>query len=55
MTKIPRTFRIDQELSRALDKITVYPITLTYHVEQALSQYKPIKSLIKKEKDDDVA
>jgi hypothetical protein len=45
MTKVSRTFRLDQELSKALDKITVYPITLTYHVEQALAQYKPIKML----------
>lgn len=50
MTKINRTFRVDKELSRALDKITVYPITLTYHVECALAQYKPIKALIKKER-----
>lgn len=49
MIKVSRTFRIDKDLSTKLDKITEYPITLTYHVEQALAQYKPIKALIKKE------
>ena len=51
MTKINRTFRLDQELSRALDKICVRHGDKTYHLEQALSQYKPIKALIKKEKE----
>ena len=47
MTKVSRTFRIDIELSRQLDKITVPPYTYTWHLEQAIANYGPIKKLIK--------
>lgn len=53
MTKVSRTFRIDRKLSKALDKITEYPITLTYHIEQALAQYEPIRAAIIAEKPKD--
>ena len=51
MTKINRTFRLDKELNRALDKICVRYGDKTYHIEQALSNYGPIKVLIEKEKE----
>ena len=47
MTKVSRTFRIDQKLSTALDKLYTRHGDNTYHVEQALSQYGPIKALEK--------
>ena len=48
MTKINRTFRLDSELSEALDKICVRHGDKTYHVEKALRAYPPIKKLIPK-------
>lgn len=39
MTKVSRTFRLDQSLSKKLDKITVPPYTYTWHLEQALKAY----------------
>ena len=39
MTKVSRTFRIDQELSKALDKLHKRQGDYTYHVEQALKAY----------------
>ena len=47
MTKVSRTFRIDQKLSTALDKLYTRHGDNTFHVEQALSQYGPIKALEK--------
>ena len=45
MTKVSRTFRIDQKLSTALDKLYTRHGDNTYHVEQALSTYLPIMLL----------
>jgi len=39
MTKINRTFRLDKELSRALDKICVRHGDKTYHIERSLKEY----------------
>lgn len=39
VTKINRTFRLDQELSRALDKICVRHGDKTYHIERSLKDY----------------
>lgn len=47
MTKVSRTFRIDQKLSNALDKIYTRYGDITFHVEQALKDYPPIKEVIK--------
>ena len=47
MTKVSRTFRIEQKLSKALDKLYTRHGDNTYHLEQALSQYGPIKALDK--------
>ena len=41
MAKVNRTFRLDIELSRALDKICVRYGDKTYHVENALRAYIP--------------
>jgi hypothetical protein len=41
MTKVNRTFRLDRELSKALDKICVRYGDKTYHVESALRAYIP--------------
>ena len=41
MTKINRTFRLDKELSRALDKICVRHGDITWHLEGALRAYIP--------------
>lgn len=49
MTKSPRTFRIDQDLSSALDRLHKRQGDHTYHVEQALRAYPPIKKLLKGE------
>jgi hypothetical protein len=48
MAKVSRTFRLDQDLSKKLDKITVPPYTYTWHIEQALNGYGPIKGLAPK-------
>lgn len=39
MTKVSRTFRIDIELSKKLDKVTIPPYTYTWHIEKALEAY----------------
>jgi len=52
MTKVSRTFRIDQALSTALDKVrhthrnkvTNATESITHHIEHALAQYGPIKA-----------
>ena len=41
MTKVSRTFRLDIELSSALDKICVRYGDKTYHIENALRAYIP--------------
>ena len=46
MTKVNRTFRIDQELSKALDKLFTRHGDNTYHIECAMAQYAPIKAII---------
>ena len=46
MTKVSRTFRIDKKLSTALDIIYTRHGDNTYHLECALSQYKPIKDVL---------
>ena len=45
MTKVNRTFRLDQDLSQKLDKICVRHGDVTWHIEQALNGYGPIKKL----------
>ena len=51
MSKVSRTFRIDRELSRRLDKITIPPYTFTWHIEKALEDYLPNKTqVVKSEK-----
>ena len=45
MTKVSRTFRLDQDLSKKLDKICVRHGDVTWHLEQALNGYGPIKLL----------
>lgn len=47
MNKSPRTFRIAQDLSNALDQIHKRQGDHTYHVEQALRAYPPIKKILK--------
>lgn len=47
MSKTRRTITMDSEISTALTKICVRHGDATYHVEQALAAYKPIKSLLK--------
>ena len=39
MTKVNRTFRIDEDLSKKLNDITVPPYTYTWHLEKALTAY----------------
>lgn len=39
MPKVNRTFRLDSDLSKALDKICVRYGDKTYHVENALRAY----------------
>jgi len=39
MTKVSRTFRLDIELSKRLDRITTPPYTFTWHLEKALEAY----------------
>jgi predicted transcriptional regulator len=43
MAKKSRTITIDKELSDKLDKICVRHGDVTWHIEQALLQYKPIR------------
>ena len=46
MTKVNRTFRIEQRLSNALDKLFTRHGDNTYHIECAMAQYAPIKAII---------
>tara|TARA_R110000851_G_scaffold303263_1_gene460802 strand:+ start:1650 stop:2270 length:621 start_codon:yes stop_codon:yes gene_type:complete len=46
MTKVSRTFRIDRSLSEAMDKIYARHGDNTYHIENALAQYGPIKAVV---------
>jgi len=39
MNKVSRTFRIDEDLSKRLNAITVPPYTYTWHLERALEAY----------------
>lgn len=39
MTKINRTFRLDEDLSKKLNDITVPPYTYTWHLQKALEAY----------------
>ena len=50
MQKIPRTFRLPREISANLDKICERHGDVTWHIEQALINYPPIKKLIIKER-----
>jgi len=52
MPKVNRTFRLDSDLSKALDKICVRYGDKTYHVENALRAYPPIQELEPKPKGD---
>lgn len=47
MNKSSRTFRIAQDLSSALDQLHTRSGDHTYHVEQALRGYPPIKKILK--------
>ena len=53
MPKVNRTFRLDSDLSKALDKICVRYGDKTYHVENALRAYPPIKELAPQPSKDD--
>lgn len=44
MTKVNRTFRIDKDLSKALDKICVRHGDITWHIENSLRAYLPNKA-----------
>ena len=46
MTKVKRTFSIDANLSKALDKLYQRHGDNTYHLERALSAYGPIKKAV---------
>ena len=46
MTKVNRTFRLDSDLSKALDKICVRHGDKTYHVENALRAYPAIQEVM---------
>jgi hypothetical protein len=48
MGKVARTFRIEAELSSKLNQIVEAPYTYTWHLEQALKNYAPIKKLMAK-------
>jgi len=48
MSKIRRTLTMDSDISRALSQICVRHGDATWHVEQALAAYKPIKQLLAK-------
>lgn len=50
MTKIATTIRIEAELRASLNKICVRTGDQTYHIEQALRGYPPIKKVMAKEK-----
>ncbi len=50
MTKVATTIRIEAELRASLNKICVRTGDQTYHIEQALRAYGPIKKLTAKEK-----
>ena len=47
MSKTRRTLTMDSDISRALSQICVRHGDATWHVEQALAAYKPIKTLLK--------
>lgn len=48
MGKVSRTFRIENDISRALTSICERHGDATWHVEKALSAYGPIKKLLAK-------
>lgn len=50
MSKTVRSIRMDSELSKTLDSICVRHGDMTYHVEQALAAYAPIKKLLANDK-----
>ncbi len=54
MPKVNRTFRLDKDLSKALDKICVRYGDKTYHVENALKAYPPIQEVTPKPSKDDI-
>ena len=52
MAKVATTIRIEAELRASLNKICVRTGDQTYHIEQALRAYGPIKKLTKKAESD---
>ncbi len=48
--KTPRTFRLETNLSKKLDQICERHGDVTWHLEQALKRYDPIKKLIIEER-----